>query len=87
MRGAIVDRVEEFDNLTPGKILNLKEKYNNLILGGDNYWQSKAACKFGVLVWLKNVRTIKPVRIDKKDWRAWVVLTEHKNFGLSKALV
>jgi len=24
------------------------------------------------------------VRINKKDWRAWVVLTEKENFGLLK---
>jgi len=36
------------------------------------------------LVWLKDVRTIEPVRIHKKDWRAWVVLTEKENFGLLK---
>ena len=48
------------------------------------YWQKKADCKFGFLVWLKDVRAIEPVRIHKTDWRAWVVLTEKENFGLLK---
>jgi hypothetical protein len=36
------------------------------------------------LVWLEDVKSIKPVRINKKDWRAWVVLTEKEEFGLLK---
>jgi len=41
-------------------------------------------CKFGFLVWLKDTRAIEPARIRKKDWRAWVILTEKENFGLLK---
>ena len=41
-------------------------------------------CRFGFLVWLEDVEPIEPVRIHKKDWRAWVVLTEEKDFGLLK---
>ena len=41
-------------------------------------------CKFCLLIWLGDVKTIEPVRIDKKDWRAWVVLAEGKDFGLLK---
>jgi len=37
------------------------------------------------LVWLEGVKSIKPVRINKKDRRAWVVLTEKENFGLLKS--
>ncbi len=77
--------VKNFQNLTPGQIIELKEKYNRQICGSDEYWQSKADCKFGLLVWLKDIRAIEPVRIGKKDWRAWVVLTEKENFGLLKS--
>jgi ASC-1-like (ASCH) protein len=81
---ATVAAVKNFENLTPKRIIELKEQYNHPIKGGDEYWQSKADCKFGFLVWLRDVRAIKPVRIRKKDWRAWVVLTEQENFGLLK---
>ena len=79
---AQVSAFTEFMNLTPAKIIRLKAEFNNLILGNDEYWKLKSDSKFAVLVWIKKVRAIKPVRIYKKDWRAWVVLTERENFGL-----
>jgi len=81
---ATVEAVKNFENLTPKKIGEIKEQYNGYIQGPDEYWRSKADCKFGFLVWLKDVRVIEPVRIRKKDWRAWVVLTEKEDFGLLK---
>jgi hypothetical protein len=39
-------------------------------------------CVSGVLVWLTDVRRIEPIRIHKKDMRAWVLLKEGSNFGL-----
>lgn len=74
--------VKNFENLTPKQVIEIKQQYNHYIGGSDEYWQSKVECRFGFLVWLENIRAIKPVRIRKKDWRAWVVLTEKENFGL-----
>jgi len=81
---ATVEAVKNFENLTPGGILDLKRRYNHDIGGGDEHWQSRMDCKYCLLVWLKDVKTIEPVRISKKDWRAWVILTEKKHFGLLK---
>jgi len=81
---ATVATVEDFNDLTPQKMLRLKLLHNQYILGTDEYWQSKFDSKFGLLVWLKDVRPIEPVRIQKKDWRAWVVLMPNNNFGLLK---
>lgn len=81
---ATVAAVKNFDNLTPKQILELKQRYNHYIGGSEKYWHSKMSCTFGFLVWLKDVRAIEPVRIRKKDWRAWVVLTEKEDFGLLK---
>ena len=83
---ATVGAVKNFENLTPKQIIELKEKYNDYIRGDDEYWQSKTDCRFGFLVWLRDVEPIEPVRIGKKDWRAWVVLTEQENFGLLKVV-
>lgn len=74
--------VKNFQNLTPKQITEIKQKYNHHILGSNEYWQSKGNCKYGFLVWLRDVRAIEPMRINKKDWRAWVVLTEKEDFGL-----
>ena len=81
---ATVAAVKNFENLTPEQIIKLKERYNRHIGGGSEYWQSRADCAYGFLVWLDDIKRIEPVRIRKKDWRAWVVLTEKENFGLLK---
>ena len=81
---AIVEAVKNYENLTPEKILEIKQRYNHQIGASEEYWNSKIDSKFGFLVWLKDVKTIEPVRIHKKDWRAWVVLSESENFGLLK---
>jgi len=76
--------VKNFENLTPRQIVEIKQRYNEYIRGSNEYWRSKMNCKFGFLVWLKDTRAIEPARIRKKDWRAWVILTEKENFGLLK---
>ena len=81
---ATAEDVKSFETLTPEKILEIKRLYNHDIGGPDEYWQDRMSCKFCFLVWLKDVKLIEPVRIAKKDWRAWVVLTEGKDFGLLK---
>jgi len=81
---AIVAAVKNFENLTPKRITELKDRYNHHIRADDEYWQSRADCVFGFLLWLQDVRAIQPLRIHKKDWRGWVVLTEKENFGLLK---
>ena len=82
--GATVKAVTNFENLTPGQIIEIKRRYNHKIKGSDEYWDSKMNSRFGFLVWLTDVRPIEPVRIRKKDWRTWVILTEKEDFGLLK---
>jgi ASC-1-like (ASCH) protein len=81
---ATAAEVKNFEDLTPEKILELKRLYNRDIGGRDEHWRNKMDCKFCFLVWLKDIKAIEPVLIPKKDWRAWVVLTEKENFGLLK---
>ena len=77
-----VEKVKTFENLTPERIMGLKQRYNHDIGGDDEHWHNKMDSKYCLLVWLKDVKTIEPVRIYKKDWRAWVVLSDRENFGL-----
>ncbi len=79
---ASVAAVKQFENLDPQQIIEIKQKYNHQIRGTDRYWLKKANSRFALLVWLKNVHPIEPVYINKKDWRAWVVLDSDNNFGL-----
>jgi len=81
---ATAEAVKNFEDLTPEKLLEIKQLYNHDIGGSDEYWHSKMDCKFCFLVWLKDIRPVEPVRINKRDWRAWVVLKEGKDFGLLK---
>jgi ASC-1-like (ASCH) protein len=83
---AKVTKVNWHEDLTLKQIRQLKGKHNKQILGTDEYWQNKSDCRYGVLVWLGEVKRIKPVRIDKRDWRAWVVLSEKENFGLVRSV-
>ncbi len=76
--------VKNFQNLNPDQILHLKQCYNQHIVGDEEYWRSKMDCRFGFLVWLKDIKPVEPVWINKKDWRAWVILSEKENFGLLK---
>jgi ASC-1-like (ASCH) protein len=47
--------VKNLEDLTAKKISSLKQQYNHDVVGSDEYWQSKMNCKFGLLVWLKDV--------------------------------
>lgn len=79
---ATVAAVRNFENLTPKQIGEIRQRYNHQIMGCEEYWRGKMDCKCGFLAWLQDVRRMEPVRIHKRDWRAWVVLTEKENFGL-----
>ena len=79
---AAVDRVVECENLTPAKIASLQKRYNKYICASDAYWSLKSECKYASLIWLRDVKPIKPRRIEKHDQRAWVILSEDENFGL-----
>ena len=79
---ATAGEVKSFENLTPKRILEIKRLYNRDIGGPDEYWRDRMKCRYCFLVWLKDVEAIEPIRIQKKDWRAWVVLQEGKDFGL-----
>ena len=79
---ATVAKVKNFENLTPKQITEIKQRYNQYIIGGDEYWLDKADSKFGILVWLADIEPLRPVKICKKDWRVWVILTKDNNYGL-----
>jgi ASC-1-like (ASCH) protein len=79
---ATVKDVEYYEDLTPQRIMQIKQRYNDQIRGDDAVWESMMDRKSGFLVWLSGVRRIDPTWIVKQDGRAWVVLTKEKDFGL-----
>ena len=82
---ATVAGVKYYPNLTRQQIVAIKQEYGREIGGSDAVWESMMDRKCGFLVWLGDVRPIEPVLIAKKDWRAWVVLSKEKDFGLLAA--
>ena len=83
---ATIDKVQIFNDLTPGKITELKNQFNDKILGDDQYWNQKQNSRFGILIKLKDVQSISPIFIKKFDWRAWVVLSKNDSFSLIDSL-
>ena len=81
---ATVKKVKTFYDLTSKQITKIKEQYNHQIGGSCEYWQGRTDCKFCFLLWLEDIKRIEPIKINKKDFRAWVILTKKENFGLLK---
>jgi hypothetical protein len=79
---ATVKDVQYYEGLTPEGIRQIQRRYNDQIRGDAAVWESLMDRRSGFLVWLSDVRRIDPIRIAKQDWRAWVVLTRAKDFGL-----
>lgn len=52
---AIVRTVEEYEDLTPKDINNLRESYDDRIMGGDHYWQTKSDAKYATLIGFSKV--------------------------------
>ena len=79
---AIVGDVKYYSDLRPERIAEIRCCYGDRIGGDDAVWAGMMDCRSGVLVWLADVRRIDPIRIYKKDGRAWVPLIEGRDFGL-----
>lgn len=83
---ATVIKVLQFENLTPAKTRKILAKYGpeNLGISGTtsqeilDYCQGK---KYGLLVFLKNPRQVKPFHLDKTGFgamSAWITVDELK---------
>lgn len=51
---ATVRRVDEFEDLTPELIRDLRETYDDRILGGDMYWSEKRNARYATLITLEH---------------------------------
>jgi hypothetical protein len=83
---ATVERVDEFEDLTPEDVQHLRAAYEDRILGGDTYWEAKADARFATLVWLGNVRPIAdiagvPGELLKPSRNAWRTLSLAENIA------
>ena len=79
---ANVESFFQAQDLSLDQLALIKDCFNPMIMGSEEYWYEKADSQFCILIWLTNVKEIQPIQIKKKDWRAWVVLSAKNDFGL-----
>ncbi|QNN22107.1 ASCH domain-containing protein [Planctomycetales bacterium ZRK34] len=74
---AIVDRIWMTDNLTPAGVDDLRKRFNDRIHGQADYWQSRRNCRYGTLIWLRDVWpcSLSP-RYRSQNMRAWYTLED-----------
>ena len=75
-----IERVLFFDNLNQKTISKIKEDYNSFIDASDNYWDKKRDSCYGTLIYIKNPKEIEPIKIYKRDRRAFVTSENIKEF-------
>jgi hypothetical protein len=73
---AIVRRVDEFEDLTPDDIINLRETYDDRIMGGDQYWDEKYNSKYATLISFTKVTMLRdestvPAELLVPNRNAW----------------
>ncbi len=78
---AIVRFVEEYENLTPEDILNLRKSYDDRIMGGDHYWQTKSNAKYATLIGFEKVTMLNdestvPSQLLIADRNAWRIVKQ-----------
>lgn len=69
-------KVINFQDVTPREISVIKNKYNTSICGSyeTGFWEKRKKSKYITLIEIKNINTVEPFAIAKKDRRAWVVI-------------
>lgn len=76
---ATVKNVRFMDQLSPQAIDTMYRQYNDRILGDQAFWQQRRSCRYGTLVFLSDVRTIRPVPFRQRGRQSWLVL-DHRPF-------
>ena len=66
--------VRYFD-LTIYPIADIAARYNEVICGNPTFWQRKADKRYATLMGITNAHMLPPVKISKKDRRAWLSLS------------
>jgi len=71
---AIVRRVDEYEDLTPEDIDNLRQTYDDRIMGGDHYWQTKSDANYATLIGFEKI-----TRIDDESCVPAELLVPNRN--------
>ncbi len=81
---AIVHRVDEFEDLTPDDIINLRETYDDRIMGGDQYWDEKSNSKYATLISFTKVTMLRdestvPAELLVPNRNAWRMIDQDQS--------
>ena len=69
---ATAQNVQFMDQLSPQAIHQIARQYNDRILGTPTFWQDRRHCRYCTLVFLADIRPIRPAvrHFDKKAAKA-----------------
>ena len=71
----------------PQDLARIRREYGEEIMAQENFWQSRADCRYCTLIFLEGVKPLsEPFRISKKDMRGWVVLDGRQGFDWPKQI-
>lgn len=81
---AIVRRVDEYEGLTPADILEMRDAYDERIMGGDQYWESKSNAKYATLISFEKVTMLNdescvPAELLVANRNAWRIAGEKED--------
>jgi hypothetical protein len=72
---ARVGRVRQWRGLTPRDVRRIEVRYEPQILAGRRYWRERRSARFGILVWLTDVRvTARPWAAPRLYGGGWQIL-------------
>ncbi len=71
-----VKKVISFEGLDEGDLAQIKQFYGQDIAADEGFWQRHQNAKYGTLIFVgaTNRFITSPIRVPKKDQRAWMVL-------------
>jgi len=73
---AVASDVDSHDNLTPATVDQLKARYNDRVLGDDDYWQAKRDARYATFITLIDVVPTNLGPAYNKTMAAWHVLPD-----------
>lgn len=85
--GMTVSEVEYFGPLEEGDAGNIIKKNNEALKVQDSFHERKKNSKFGTLIHIQEVCTIKAIELRKTDRRSWIVLSTSEDSRTCQTLL